>query len=197
MPIFRIARLIQRVWQRDVPARPTAYARCPHCAAALRPTDSLCPQCGARRSSAGIVTRPLTPPAPGLQQWATAGAYVVCVFGIQDRIVRPASGARATPERSVCIEVGYTNRTTRVQKHRCSQWLLTDTEGYRYTMRMESYMYQELQARRLPEGWLSPGRQVRGWVAFGFPESAVIDYVQFMTGYLDGHVVDFVLPREE
>jgi hypothetical protein len=144
-----------------------------------------------------MITRPLTPPASGLEQWTPAGAYVVCVFKIQDRIVRSASGSRAASERSVCIEVGYTNTTTQVQKHRCSQWFLADTEGYRYTMRMESYMYQEHQARRLPEGWLSPGRQVRGWVAFGVPESAVIDYVQFMTDYLDGQVVDFVLPRGE
>jgi hypothetical protein len=52
--------------------------------------------------------------------------------------------------------------------------------------------FQQLAERRLPDGTLAPGRQVRGWIAYKVPFDARSAYVQFQPGYLE-KTVDFTL----
>ena len=59
-----IARLIQRLWPRDVPTHSTTkQADCPHCAATIHVSDRFCTQCGTLISSASAHH----------EQWQTAG----------------------------------------------------------------------------------------------------------------------------
>lgn len=178
-----------------VPDQPIDVDRCPACEAALRAADRFCSQCGTPISSAGMETQRLTLGNSALQRWKSTGKYRVCVYGIVEQRVRSSLRGAPANERSVCVEVGYSNESRETLKHRAGQWSLYDTDGYCYQMRMESYLYHELHNQRLSEGWLSPGRQVRGWVAFAVPAAATLDYVQFMSGYLNGKVLDFSLRR--
>jgi len=154
-------------------------------------TARFCEQCGAPLSSEGLATRPLE--AHRMGQWVRVGDYRVRVHTLLDDMVTYDASAEPLTERSICLEVEYRNESTKPIKYRPNQWYLYDTKGYRYEYGNYNHLYQGHEERKLQGGWISPQRHVRGWVAFAVATQATIEYIQFLTGHLQGMVADIVV----
>ncbi len=92
--------------------------------------------------------------------------------------------------KAVRIHVVYENHTDEPLNYVTLQWLVYDKEGYSYKSTITRTFYGDDFVRKLPEGLLSPGKSVRGWVAFELPQNATPDYVQFRKNFMAKSVAE-------
>lgn len=131
-----------------------------------------------------------------LNEWASTEDYLVRVEEVKEEMVLDGGLKRKTEVRSVRILVAYQNKKNLLLKHVTLQWLLYDTDGYNYGSQLTRYFYGDDAPRKLQEGYIGLGKQVRGWVAFKVPQDAVLDYVQFRSNYMSDKAVTISLEKQ-
>ncbi len=174
--------------------------QCPTCGAGLQVDEDSnkcsCAHCGnaylleqkAREIADAERERllPLVTYTQQLQQWLKVGEHEIFVHAILDE--------RGELERLVYVNVEYRNNSAETLSCRRNQWVLFDAEAYPYDTISNTTMLE--QAGRPPIGgerFVTPGGRVRGWVVFKFPESAVVEKLQFLTGFLKTKTAEFLL----
>ncbi len=130
-----------------------------------------------------------------LNQWASADGYNVRVQAWKDGVVYDSGTLTPANVRSIRALVEYANYSNDPLKFRLGQWLLFDTEGFAYEFEIRNQFYENDALRKLKEGMLVPGQQVKGWVAFQLPEDAQLSHVQFQSGSQSANTLLFRLDR--
>lgn len=116
------------------------------------------------------------------------------VFGVRVEEVQPYVPMQGTVEEGtklITFLIYLQNVSAKEQSYRTGQWKLYDKQGFVY----EPVGSGSLRAKPdLPEGFLMPQGEVRGWVTFQVPVSMVPHKIQFFQGYISGGAVDFLVP---
>jgi hypothetical protein len=126
-----------------------------------------------------------------LNQWIDIDNYLVRVEEMKEEIIR--IGRHAEQTRTVRFLVAYKNQTQGTLKHTGLQWLVYDTAGFNYDNEIVNAYFGDDVGRKLQEGRMNPGRQVKGWVAFDLPQDAALDYVQFRADFMTPNTADIAL----
>lgn len=165
-----------------------------------------CPTCGARMPVAGDLNRfacehcgnqylldrrleeldrserehlrPAVTYTQQIRQWLQVADYEVFVHSLSEEA--------ASPHRLLYVEIGYRNTASGPLTCRHDQWIVFDQHGYTYEPVRDFDQPEIYAGRARPYLGLSrtitPGMQLRGWLAFRLPASAAVDYLQFSGG---------------
>lgn len=155
-----------------------------------------------------------------IQQWVRVGDYEIFVHDVVEEHIAPKlkwdqyeSPEMVLPDgtylttlpdaedgRVMYVNVEYRNSTRdNTLSCRRNQWYLFDAEGYNYEAestysRDFVHLYENQNKRYLGgERLLNPQTRLRGWLAFKIPKEAVIERIQFITGFLGGKAADFAV----
>jgi hypothetical protein len=174
--------------------------RCPTCGAKLQVAAEAnqfsCNHCGnaylLERKVQAITPQereqlsPLTTYTHQFQQWLKVGSHEILVHQIFEETI--------DKQRYLFANVEYRNNSSDTLSCRRSQWILFDADGYTYDTEGNSDFFQKLERPALGgERFINPGLRVRGWIAFKIPAAAVIERLQFLTGYLSTKTAEFLL----
>lgn len=132
-----------------------------------------------------------------LNQWIEIDDYLVQIEEVKEEIIHTRSSSGSEKVRTVRLLVAYQNQTEGTLKHVGLQWLLYDADGYTYDNEIVLAYFGDDAPRKLKEGRINPGRQVRGWVAFKVPHDAVLVYAQFRANFMTPNTVDIDLSTQK
>jgi hypothetical protein len=114
-----------------------------------------------------------------------AGLYELCVQAILDE---PGKA-----DRIWSIDVEYRNAGADTLSCRRNQWILFDDAGYSYDpLGDTSLLARHGRPALTGERFLTPGMRLRGWLAFKLPPDLRVQRLQFLTGFLNTHTVEFL-----
>ncbi|MDM8547035.1 hypothetical protein [Candidatus Venteria ishoeyi] len=132
--------------------------------------------------------RPLVTYTHQLGQWLRVGDYEICVHEIFEEKIKN--------QWMVYANVEYRNQVQTTLSCRVGQWIMFDTENYSYDGVSQSQFFEDKGRPRLSERIIAPRTGVRGWLAFKKPLQAEMERLQFLTGYMSEHTVNFMLKAE-
>jgi hypothetical protein len=132
---------------------------------------------------------PLATYTSQLRQWLKVGNYDICLHEVNE--------TNSAGVHKFSINVEYRNSGKETLSCRRNQWILFDADGYAYDGDYSSDLYEDLPGQPLGGDRMAmPGMHVRGWVAFKLPQAAVVDRLQFLTGYLVTKTAEFTLRQK-
>ena len=120
------------------------------------------------------------------QEWTEVGDYDVLVHEFVDETDSQGD------QRVIFINVEYANnRSNEALSCRKNQWYLYDDQGYSYEAGSKASLYDDKNLQYLGgERFITLNKNLRGWLAFEIPDDAVVDGIQFITGFLGTESVD-------
>lgn len=130
--------------------------------------------------------QPVSTSTRNLKQWLRVGDYEICLHEIRQ--------AQVDSQVVFAINVECRNNSKQNLSFRGSQWTLYDADGYSYENKHAAHLPDGLPGKPLgSERIIPPGSNIRGWVIFDLNPNAVIERLQFLTGYLTSKTAEYHL----